>query len=1265
MQPSRPIPGDERVLPAAFELAWQRFKNPSNLRVAREVCGDCHLREVENTLKSLHATTTGHLGDGYYEHGLVRDKTPRYSIFPVRDEDGDVPEGALNATTQVPPSLRNGKQDRIETHYSDLPRKACMQCHLYSEGRAVDGRLGMDGDYRGEGCAACHVTYADDGRSRSRDKSADRVEPGHPIEHRFTKRIPTSTCTRCHYGDASIGLHFRGMAQLVPGMPAGPDVKGTTDALQNGVFYIQDPDLTPPDIHHQRGMHCIDCHTAADTMGDGNLWPQMDHAVEIECTSCHGTIDAVSDLTTSHGRRVTNLFREGDEFWLVSKVTGERHRVKQAKDVVTKGSPDFSERAAKAMTAQHARLECYTCHNGWNVDFFGFHFDRNEQFTQLDLISGERTPGRVTTQEKVFATFNQLRLGWNHEGMIAPYVVGFSTIGSARDEHGDILLHQATPETAAGLSGVTIVPHQLHTTRPEARDCVECHRAPATYGLGSVNFRLTREFGYAITKGAFHSIAVDTRNPARTQPVASLALDGEAKALAVRMDPVYARATQAYVALADGTLAVVDLHNPSMPRADGRVKARLQDPRRMVTQGDWLFVADGFGGVVALDTSDADEPKPAAAIPTTEARALALEWPWLLVADGAGGLVILDVADPAAMKFIASVDLNGSDSGAERGAGRRRAVPVPRGRGRERAGRGRDRADARAQPGVRRVRIGRRAHRRLHRPDAARGAGGKDRASGVPLPARGRARGDGEHGVRHRLGRRRARSGEHDYLYVALEEGRDDDRRQAFQAFDVSDPLRPGPVKNTRQRLYGGTGELLMFRAYNEPFLQHFVLATGAGGLGTLIDVSRAPTTGSSIAATWDDLSGVIDIQLEEFAFDRLQDERGRWIKDISHAGCRYLTRDEMLKVLRADVPVSGYEIDRVRCSPRDADEPAEYAMNRTVSVLALVVLGAVLAVPVRAQGDDAVLDAVFKRYDRDGDGHVSRAEFPGSDAQFAELDADKSGGVDRAEFGRSTLAKRILVARKKDADAPRARVELATIALRRLEAAARFDLDHDGRVSKAEWTGPPHAFDEIDLDGDGDLDRADRELAKRDAPAASGEAVLPEFSKRLDGVDAVMKKLDRDGDGKLTRREVGREKLAAAFDWADQNGDGALDVDELRRLERAVAERIAARDMGSAKQRAYRVPFAAWDTNHDERLEPAEWKERKYLFARVDQNRDAMVTKDEVARYERSVEGTTFVERFDLDGDGRVTLEEFGGARAAFARADRNGDGVVTRADR
>ena len=58
-------------------------------------------------------------------------------------------------------------------------------------------------------------------------------------------------------------------------------------------------------------------------------------------------------------------------------------------------------------------------------------------------------------------------------------------------------------------------------------------------------------------------------------------------------------------------------------------------------------------------------------------------------------------------------------------------------------------------------------------------------------------------------------------------------------------------------------------------------------------------------------------------------------------------------------------------------------------------------------------------------------------------------------------------------------------------------------------------------------------------------------------------------------------------------------------------------------------------------------------------------MTPDEIERYRRSVEGATFLERFDLNDDGRVTLEEFGGSPAAFRRADQNGDGTVSLADR
>ena len=138
----------------------------------------------------------------------------------------------------------------------------------------------------------------------------------------------------CHYGDASIGLHFRGMAQMPPGMPGGPQVPGTTPMRLNGAWYVRDDKVTPPDVHHAKGMHCIDCHTARDTMGDGNIYGQMEHAVEIECTTCHGTFDAVADFTTEKGLVLDHL-RRGDDgtVILTSKVDGREHEVVQVRDV--------------------------------------------------------------------------------------------------------------------------------------------------------------------------------------------------------------------------------------------------------------------------------------------------------------------------------------------------------------------------------------------------------------------------------------------------------------------------------------------------------------------------------------------------------------------------------------------------------------------------------------------------------------------------------------------------------------------------------------------------------------------------------------------------------------------------------------------------------------------------------------------------------------------------------------------------------------------
>jgi hypothetical protein len=75
------------------------------------------------------------------------------------------------------------------------------------------GTNNAPGDYRQSGCAACHVLYANDrdpynsgpiarygnrGQSITKDPTIPKDEMGHPIEHRFTKSIPSSQCITCH-----------------------------------------------------------------------------------------------------------------------------------------------------------------------------------------------------------------------------------------------------------------------------------------------------------------------------------------------------------------------------------------------------------------------------------------------------------------------------------------------------------------------------------------------------------------------------------------------------------------------------------------------------------------------------------------------------------------------------------------------------------------------------------------------------------------------------------------------------------------------------------------------------------------------------------------------------------------------------------------------------------------------------------------------------------------------------------------------------------
>jgi len=1218
VQPKSRDPGDERVVKLDDDLTYRRFVNPMDLRIVDRTCGECHGGLVHDLRTSLHGTTAGHLSDGYYEMGLLEKRGSVYSVFPVprRLAEG----GEVERLVQVPPFRHSGPMDRLSTHYTDLARKECMQCHLWSEGRAVRGRTGQDGDYRGQGCAACHVRYALDGLTDTADRAAVRNEPGHPWRHAMTRAPGTETCTSCHYGDASIGLHFRGLSQLPPGAPGGPDIPGTTDSLLNRVFYLDDNEICPPDVHHERGMSCIDCHTLGDVMGDGQLHGQMEHAVEISCQACHGTFTARSTLKTERGTPLEHLFLDevGDVF-LRSKVSGEVHRVKQVVDVLDPGHIDYNEDAERAMTGEHGQVECYTCHAGWNANFLGFHFQRNEALSQLDLLSGMRTPGRVTTQEKVFATWKSFYAGLNEAGRVAPYLTGFSTMGSVDDKDGKRVLDQVMPVTAAGLSGMTMVHHQLHSVRPTARSCVECHRTSTTWGMGSANFRLARQLAFVADRRGIEVVALNRTNLSASIPLAKIVLP-DVVDLVIDCDPLQGHARYLYAAEGGRGIHVIDVRDPTTPRRVAFIESI--GPRGLELAGDYLYSADGIGGLRIYDVSEPEQIRLVGLVPMFDAHAVTLQWPYAYVADGPGGLAIVDVRAPIAPRFLAGIDMQRARGSVAMAID----VAVLFQYSRPRAGPDGAPLDSRSSarnlcavvdeleglmlfdvtepkhPEVLWPRPDRRTVARRRNSPEYRGLALLSHVD-VASPQGG------------------ARTVERDYVYLLEELSAGNGRRRSFvRSIDVTNPERIRLVGRTAAGF--STEMLAPIAVYNPPFLQQILLTPGELGVyATDASISEELNQLGVFSA----LRNTYVVAVEEFPLDRMIDAGGRRLKDVSHPTSRWLYRAEIERLLDVSAEALGTLDDSSAALP---ESPGVTARK------------------------------FFAQYDEDRSGLLTGSEYA------------KAGGanIDRNGDGRVTLLETALMG------------------------------GYFGGRDTAVAEGPPPVFLATRVDSEGDLARLldgvnpyefdrddDDKLDRRELTAAFFEALDLDDDHRLSFAE-----LSRH-PGNLRQLRYGDHSALARFDRKDLNDGGsislrefvvedrdwrALDIDASGHVQLRVEPTPWEREwgfVGAMTEWPTRQPnrtglppvitaervLAAFDSDHNERLSQRELRKRPDLFREMERNGDGFVDLREIQyrvrlAAEQGVDVTAdgFVERWDLDGNGRVEDDELPeGAELVLAR--------------
>lgn len=115
----------------------------------------------------------------------------------------------------------------------------------------------------------------------------------------------------------------------------------------------------------------------------------------------------------------------------------------------------------------------------------------------------------------------------------------------------------------------------------------------------------------------------------------------------------------------------------------------------------------------------------------------------------------------------------------------------------------------------------------------------------------------------------------------------------------------------------------------------------------------------------------------------------------------------------------------------------------------------------------------------------------------------------------------------------------------------AALDANGDGVIDAAELANAPAALRKLDRNGDGKLteDEVRPAFPGRGGPGGPGGRGGP----NVDEMVARMLQLDKNGDGRLSRDEL-PERMAGMMERGDKNGDGYLSREELVELARAQA---------------------------------------------------------------------------------------------------------------
>ena len=227
-----------------------------------------------------------------------------------------------------------------------------------------------------------------------------------------------------------------------------------------------------------------------------------------------------------------------------------------------------------------------------------------------------------------------------------------------------------------------------------------------------------------------------------------------------------------------------------------------------------------------------------------------------------------------------------------------------------------------------------------------------------------------------------------------------------------------------------------------------------------------------------------------------------------------------------------------------------------------------------------------------------------------------------------------------------------------------RFDVDKDGIITAAEIEEVRIAdFTASDADGNGEI---------------SLEEFKDAFLTRSNGMMVrAFQFLDADGDGSVTQEEI--DKVAnRMFNRLDRDGNGVVEKVSGRRLDTSGEEgqRAEGRKRGGkhgprgfGRGGPQKMFMATFDLNGDGTVTREDFDaKRAELFALADTNGSGSFTLEEFSPLWLAANDSRIVDMFqkaDADGSLGITSEEHDKrAESLMEKADRNGDGVISKAD-